>query len=320
MQMNHTKKQAINLQPGTLITGKWTKKSYRVLNKLGEGACGVVYLCEYESKRVALKISQDSSRITTEVNVLKTFQKVQGKRLGPSLMGVDDWIRPNGTRLHFYVMEYIKGYTLSTFLRGKGKEWVGILILQMLTDLHDLHQAGWVFGDLKTDNLLVSYPPARIRWIDVGGTTQNGRAIKEYTEFYDRGYWQMGSRKAEPSYDLFAVTMIMLEIGRSGRFERGTKPQQTLLKQLSLSPILKPYEKTIRNVWEGSIQSSAAMKNEISVVLTARQNDTPQQPTRRARQRSSGDQKQAGGHAAMEMGFISVVVCFFYFIYIWIGM
>ena len=39
-----------------------------------------------------------------------------------------------------------------------------------------------------------------------------GSSIKEFTEFYDRGYWGLGSRKAEPSYDLFAVAMIMIQM------------------------------------------------------------------------------------------------------------
>ncbi|WP_347836547.1 hypothetical protein [Gracilibacillus sp. JCM 18860] len=55
------------------------------------------------------------------------------------------------------------------------------------------------------DNLIVSRNPVRLRWVDVGGTTLIGRSIKEYTEFYDRAYWQMGTRRAEPSYDLFAL-------------------------------------------------------------------------------------------------------------------
>ena len=77
-------------------------------------------------------------------------------------------------------------------------------------DLDKLHENGWVFGDLKPENLIVTGPPPKIRCIDVGGTTIQGRAIKEFTEFYDRGYWGLGSRKAEPTYDLFAVAMIMI--------------------------------------------------------------------------------------------------------------
>ena len=64
--------------------------------------------------------------------------------------------------------------------------------------------------------------PSRIRCIDVGGTTIQGRAIKEFTEFYDRGYWGLGTRKAEPAYDLFAVAMIMINTAYPKRFNKKT--------------------------------------------------------------------------------------------------
>ena len=102
----------------------------------------------------------------------------------------------------------------------KGKTWLPILILQLLSDLENLHNQGWVFGDLKPDNLIISGPPVKIRCIDVGGTTMIGRAIKEYTEFFDRGYWGEGSRKAEVTYDLFAVAMIMINAYYPGRFTK----------------------------------------------------------------------------------------------------
>ena len=80
-------------------------------------------------------------------------------------------------------MEYIEGKNLLSFIREKGTAWVPILILQLLSDLDNLHQQGWVFGDLKPENLIVTNTPVKIRCIDVGGTTKVGRAIKEYTEF-----------------------------------------------------------------------------------------------------------------------------------------
>src|SRR5699024_9965099 len=117
-------------------------------------------------------------------------------------------------------MEYIQGMGMHSFIRRYGNQWVGPFLLQLLNDLEALHQAGWVFGDLKLDNVLIDIKPPRVRLVDVGGTTQVGRSIKEYTEFYDRGYWELGSRKAEPSYDLFAVVMIFIHVFYPNRFEK----------------------------------------------------------------------------------------------------
>lgn len=81
-------------------------------------------------------------------------------------------------------MEYVRGPLLLDFVKQKGDEWIVVLMVQLLSNLAHLHQEGWIFGDLKPDNLIVSGPPATIRCIDVGGTTKAGRAIKEYTEFF----------------------------------------------------------------------------------------------------------------------------------------
>ncbi len=42
-------------------------------------------------------------------------------------------------------------------MQNRGVEWLGILMIQLLGDLHHLHKAGWVFGDLKPDNVLVDW-------------------------------------------------------------------------------------------------------------------------------------------------------------------
>src|SRR6478672_7785295 len=207
--MNHSLKSLCKVNPGTVILGKWHQNKYTIVKELGFGANGIVYLAEHNGAQVALKMSDNGLSITSEVNVLKSFAKVQGSSLGPSLLDVDDWLN-NRVSVSFYVMEYIDGPNFLSFIGQKGKSWTVVLLLQLLKDLETLHQNGWVFGDLKPENLIISGSPSRIRCIDVGGTTIQGRAIKEFTEFYDRGYWGLGSRKAEPSYDLFAVGMIMI--------------------------------------------------------------------------------------------------------------
>lgn len=268
----HLSKQVINLRPGSLIYGHWHKQRYKVISLLGKGAIGSVYLCERsDGKRVALKISDKSASITTEVNVLKQLNKVQGTLLGPSLFDVDDFILSNGIRYSFYVMEYVKGIPVSAFLKKRSKDWLGVFLLQLLSDLDRLHQQGWVFGDLKLDNVLVTDMPPRVRWIDVGGTTQIGRSIKEYTEFYDRGYWHLGTRKAEPSYDLFAVVMLALHYAYPNQFDRGKNPEQTLNEKLRQATVLHPYRVCLERALRGHYQTGAQMLNDLNRILIKRQ-------------------------------------------------
>lgn len=255
------------LRPGMTLIGKWHQKRYVIIRKLGNGAIGSVYLCDANGKKAALKISDMSTSITMEVNVLKSLGKVQGKSLGPSLLDVDDWVTPQGKTFSFYVMEYIHGRTLPEFMKQNGNEWIGVFMLQLLEDLSNLHQSGWVFGDLKVDNLLVSGSPTRLRWIDVGGTTQIGRAIKEYTEFYDRGYWGLGTRKAEPSYDLFALVMVFLTVFYPNHFPKGANTEVTLFKKVNEVKALHPYQDCLKKALTGKYQTSNEMRQEVSTVI-----------------------------------------------------
>lgn len=268
MKMNQTLKNlGVNIIPGMVLKGKWHKKRYVVRKKLGSGAIGSVYLCDRNNKPVAIKLSRNGSSMMSEVNVLKALGKVQGKKLGPSLLDVDDWVAADGTTITFYVMEYVHGVSMSSYIHKHGREWVGVFILQLLEDLEALHRSGWVFGDLKTENLLVTSPPARARWIDVGGTTQIGRSIKEYTAFYDRAYWEAGSRRADPGYDLFALVLTILHIHYPKRFSKGTDPKQTLLGKLRALKPLHVYYRPFKKAIEGAYTSSSDMKEDIKQSL-----------------------------------------------------
>ena len=277
--MNNTLKNLSNIKAGTIVEGKWHNNKYVIVKELGYGANGIVYLAQYVNQFVALKLSHNGMSITSEVNVLKSFAKVQGSTLGPSLVDVDDWIRPSG-KISFYVMEYIKGPDFLTFIQQKGSVWIEVLILQLLSDLHLLHCNGWTFGDLKPENLIVTGPPSKIRCIDVGGTTIQGRAIKEFTEFYDRGYWGLGSRKADPAYDLFAVAMIIINTAYPNRFQKNTGGLNQLQMMIRQKPELLKFEKVILQALKGNYQTAIEMRH--ALMDSTQANIPTQQKTTKA--------------------------------------
>ncbi|MBM7601283.1 serine/threonine-protein kinase [Virgibacillus halotolerans] len=287
MKMNQTwKRQDIDIRPGMRIKGKWHDKHYIVKRKLGEGAVGTVYLCESNGRPVALKISDQGASMTVEVNVLQSLKKVQGNLLGPSLLDVDDWVSASGAKYAFYVMEYLQGESITSFIKRHGDEWIGVLMLQLLDGLEQLHHSGWIFGDLKIDNLLVITNPPSIRWVDVGGTTRKGRAIKEYTEFYDRGYWGMGTRRAEPSYDLFSFVMVFLHVYYPRRFDKGTDPEKTLVQKINAVRVLTPYREPLKRAIRGKYQSSVEMKQDITDILRKQQRQIRTRTSRKAKKAS----------------------------------
>ena len=277
--MNTSKNPEVNFSPGDVIVGKWNKNQYVILRELGSGATGTVYLAKSNQAKVAVKVSHDTLSITSEVNVLKHLTKVQGKTLGPSFIEMDDWVSSQAS-LPFYVMEYVQGESLFVFMRQRKEEWFGILILQLLRDLSDLHKVGWVFGDLKPDNLLISGPPPKIRWLDVGGTTMVGRAVKEYTEFFDRGYWGMGSRKAEPSYDLFAVAMIIINYAYPKRFNKKEGGWQQLQKSIDQNRWLRKYRHVLYKALQGQYPSADEMREDLLKHYTVKPSAIPVQSRR----------------------------------------
>jgi serine/threonine protein kinase len=321
--MNHSMKNQFRLTPGTVIEGKWHKKRYTILKELGYGANGTVYLAKSDYQEVALKLSNNGLSITSEVNVLKSFAKVQGSTLGPSLLDVDDWQRTTGN-ISFYIMEYIQGPDLLSFIQQKGNAWMPVLVLQLLKDLENLHRNGWVFGDLKPDNLIVTGPPAKIRCVDVGGTTIQGRAIKEFTEFFDRGYWGLGSRKAEPGYDLFAVAMIMINCEFPKRFNKNKGGFEQLQEMVQQKPSLRKYETVIYQALKGQYLSAEHMRNDLlrstavhhSNTRTNRANPKQQQTTQTRTDKQLKKQKGKKQGGLMETFLILTLVLSMYIIYI----
>lgn len=251
------------IQRGTVITGKWNHRQYKVIRKIGAGMIGTVYMCRHKNTLVALKISEQSMSLTTEVNVLKALGKVQDHRLGPFLFDVDDWESVNGHTYSFYVMEFVNGVSLEMFISQHGDSYLGIILLEMLTQLEELHQHGWVFGDLKNENILVTTSPLAVRFIDVGGTTKTGRSVKEYSEFYDRAYWQLGTRRAEPSYDLFALAMVVLAIYYPKHFKRTDNIKEDIFKKIAAIPALRIYENMLQKAISGNYLSAKQMREDL---------------------------------------------------------
>ena len=261
VMMNNQLNGQINLAPGTLITGKWNKNNYEIKSLLGNGANGTVYLASGKTGDVAIKLSKDSTNITNEVNVLKKITQVQDSILGPSFIDVDDYINPGTNECcYYYVMEYVNGVSLPNFIERNGMEWSSIFIIQVLSLLDKLHHKGFIFGDLKTDNLLVTKEPNKIQWIDFGGVTQIGRAVKEFTEFFDRGYWGLGSRKAEISYDLFAVTMIFIHLHCKKQFLKNGLGINQIEQVITQTQTLKPYKEFLMKGLKGEYTNASAMK------------------------------------------------------------
>ncbi|MNJ46238.1 Serine/threonine-protein kinase PknL [compost metagenome] len=214
----------------------------------------------------ALKMGFDTVDIQSEINVLKALQR-QGKRLGSAkrdltyLVEVDDYSL-QGREIPFYVMRYIKGEPLRVFLSRRGSQWLDVAGLNLLRQLRSLHVSGWVFGDLKPENVLVgSY--GEVELIDYGGVSGMGRSVKQFTEWYDRGFWNAGGRTAEASYDWFSFAVVCIHLLAEQPLKQVAtqlpqmRSSSDLLNLIRTESALERYREWLRRAVEGEFQDTA---------------------------------------------------------------
>ncbi|USB33320.1 serine/threonine protein kinase [Paenibacillus sp. YPG26] len=246
---------------GTLVTGRWRGGRYVVQRLLGQGANGIVYLVQQAGTRdlYALKMGYDALDLQSEINVLKALQRQAQSNTEDRdlsyLVEVDDYTLGD-REIPFYVMRYVKGEPLSKFLTRRGAQWLDLAGLNLLKQLAALHKGGWVFGDLKPDNVLVS-AYGDVELIDYGGVSQNGRSVKQFTEWYDRGFWNAGGRTADPAYDWFSFAVVCIHMLSESRLKSAanqlpqTRSAADLVQILNQEPRLRPYSHWLKKAISG---------------------------------------------------------------------
>lgn len=192
---------------GSVIEGKWTGARLRIERHLGSGANGDVYLVATAKGRAAMKICPSAADIALEWSILERVSPASAAFPAPML--VDDTIA-SGPQ-YFYVMEWVPGKSLDQVLLGVPNLVVNDIVQQVLSGLSELHRTSHAFCDIKPQNVMVNVSGlATVRFVDVGGVTPFGRSVRQFTPFYDRAFWGLGTRIAEPTYDLMALALMLL--------------------------------------------------------------------------------------------------------------
>jgi tetratricopeptide (TPR) repeat protein len=145
---------AISEAPGDLI-GR-----YKLLQKIGEGGCGVVYMAEQEEpvhRRVALKI------IKLGMDTKSVIARFEAERQALALMD-----HPNIAKVHdagatdtgrpYFVMELVRGVKVTDFCDEKNlsPQQRLDLFVQVCHAVQHAHQKGIIHRDLKPSNILVN--------------------------------------------------------------------------------------------------------------------------------------------------------------------
>jgi len=151
-----------NFQAEQLVQGKWrrfTIGKYRVLERLGSGGMGSVFLCEhiFMRRRVAVKVLP-SAKAADPSSLERFYREARAVAAvdHPNIVHAYD-IDQDGS-LHFIVMEFVDGPSFQEIVRRGGPvslERACHYISQAAQGLEHASTAGLVHRDIKPGNILV---------------------------------------------------------------------------------------------------------------------------------------------------------------------
>ena len=133
---------------------------YKLLQKIGEGGCGVVYMAEQEEpvrRRVALKV------IKLGMDTKEVIARFEAERQALALMD-----HPNIAKVHdagstdtgrpYFVMELVRGIKITDFCDENklSTEARLKLFIQVCQAIQHAHQKGIIHRDIKPSNILVT--------------------------------------------------------------------------------------------------------------------------------------------------------------------
>jgi serine/threonine protein kinase len=149
-------------QAEQILAGKYkrfTIGKYKVLEKLGSGGMGSVYLCEHKlmRRRVAVKVLP-TAKAQDESALQRFFREARAVAAldHPNIVHAYDIDQDES--LHFLVMEYVDGASLQEIVKKSGPMDIPRAcdyIRQSTLGLDHAHQAGLIHRDIKPGNILV---------------------------------------------------------------------------------------------------------------------------------------------------------------------
>jgi serine/threonine protein kinase len=238
-----------------LVTGSEVDGRYRVMELIGEGGMGKVYLAEHVEigKRVALKVLHPSySRMPDLVERFRREARAASKIGHPNIVDVTD----SGTTADgsvYFVMEYLEGVELGSVIEREGALDVHRALKiagQICRALHAAHTVGIIHRDLKPENIFLITRDGSadvVKVLDFGiAKTTEAEAARERrltspgmamgTPEY-MAPEQAAGRPADARTDVYALGAIMFEMVTGVPPYQGANFMEILTKKATTDPV-----------------------------------------------------------------------------------
>jgi len=221
---------------------------YILLDHIGAGGMGSVYLCQHRimHRRVAIKVLPTA--FAKDPEYLQRFHREARAAAAldhPNIVRAFDV--DHDDKIHFLVMEYVDGTSLHNLVTDEGPlavQRAADLIAQAASGLQHAHEAGLVHRDIKPGNLLVDRK-GTLKVLDMGLALFFQEQGKSLTQQYDANAvlgtaeylapeQAVDSHGVDIRADIYSLglTFYFLLTGKSPYGEEGTLAQKLLWHQM----------------------------------------------------------------------------------------